>query len=84
MAYQYSKAWRKLHPEKWRRLRKENYARGRINCYRRRAPWSNEEDLRITAPDRPSDRELALELGRSVQAIQVRRVLVRSNSEVPK
>lgn len=78
--YYYSKKWRKLHPDEWRKYRKENYARGRINCHRRRAPWTNEEDNRITAPDRPKDRTLALELGRSVQAIQIRRNLIRSNT----
>jgi hypothetical protein len=35
--------------------------------------WTPVEDARITAMDRPTDRELSKALGRSVQAIQQRR-----------
>ena len=72
------KVWRKRHPLKRNEWRKRNYDKGAGNCRNRGARWSKAEDLRITAEDRPVDRVLALELGRSVIAIQVRRVAIRS------
>jgi hypothetical protein len=35
--------------------------------------WTETEDARIAAKDRPTDRKLSKALGRSVQAIQQRR-----------
>lgn len=59
------------------RERKANYDRNRDdphNVRRSGQEWTTEEMDLITAPDRSSDRKLSSRLGRSVQAIQVKRV----------
>lgn len=69
--YEYNKEWRKRNPDKRGVDRKRYYAQfqGAPNT---RKPWTEAENLRVLAHDIP-DRELAKELGRSVQAIQVHR-----------
>jgi hypothetical protein len=41
----------------------------RERAYASGGPWSQEDIARILAPDRPSDAELAEELGRSMYAV---------------
>lgn len=81
MSKAYNPQWRKRHPDRWRELRKKNYARGRVGCYRHKARWSMKEDSQILAKGRPPDRVLAQLLGRSVQAIQGRRVVLRRSNK---
>lgn len=57
--------------------RARNYAQTRVNARNARRRWSQEED-RIIARRDASDRELSARLGRSVQAIQVRRARLPS------
>lgn len=69
----YRKSWLLSNKAKRNRYRKGNYEqtrRGALNKYRR---WLPEELNKITAADRPTDRVLAHELGRSVLAIQIQR-----------
>jgi hypothetical protein len=69
---------RNENPEAWRRMRsgqKRRYYRQSQNNDRRKGRrWTPTEDARITAESRPSDRRLSKSLGRSMQAIQQRRV----------
>lgn len=58
--------------------RRRNYERGRASATGGYRYWEQEEDRAIMAEDRPTDRELAEKLGRSVQAIQVRRTRLRA------
>lgn len=74
--YQRKKKWRKKYPEKRAAERKKNYEKGRKFDKNTRASWTSEHEGMITAADRLPDRELAKNLGRSVQAIQVRRTRV--------
>ena len=53
--------------------RRRNYAAGAAGATRIRDPWEQHEDKAILSPERPTDRELAARLGRTVQAIQIRR-----------
>lgn len=53
-------------------IRAANYAQTRVNARNAREPWSQEEDRQVAAKAVP-DRTLSERLGRSVQAIQVRR-----------
>lgn len=71
MSYDRNKAWRAKHPESRARSRARNYAQtqGGPNTGKW---WTQAEDDRVLAHD-TTDRELAAELGRSVQGIQVRR-----------
>ena len=69
--------WRAKHPEKWgvmRAAQKRRYYRQfqRSGLQKRRL-WVK-EDARIIAKRRPADRKLSKALGRSLQAIQQRRV----------
>jgi hypothetical protein len=66
-------AWRHANRQRFNQQKKENYARGRGNVSNERQGWMIHEDDMIIDPLRPCDRRLAKELGRSVQAIQIRR-----------
>lgn len=69
----YGKNWRKKNPDKWNACKKRNYKKGSKNKQHHREEWTMREDARITDPNRPKDRVLAEELGRTVLAIQLRR-----------
>lgn len=73
MPYKYNKRRRKRNPEKRKAERAKNYLKGRQHDFRSGLPWSQAHSARIIAPDRPTDRELASEIGRSVEAIQAQR-----------
>jgi hypothetical protein len=63
--------------------KRKNYAQTRAGARNRKTVWTCEEDAVITAAARPTDRVLAGQLGRSVQAIQVRRCkLQKGESDV--
>lgn len=73
------KKWKQAHPEadvryktEWRR--RSGSPEGRGNGSRRQ--WTQEEDKQVLAHSIP-DRELAVELGRTILAIQVRRSKIR-------
>ncbi|MDP3985391.1 MAG: hypothetical protein Q8P82_01385, partial [bacterium] len=65
--------WRNRNRDRFNESKKRNYAKGRRYARHTREFWSDWEILQIAADDRPSDRELARTLRRSVQAIQVKR-----------
>jgi hypothetical protein len=71
--YEYNKKWRLRNPDKRNKGKKINYSKTRKNAKNTGRPWGDHEVRRIFSTDRPSDRELSVELGRSVQAIQVKR-----------
>lgn len=56
------------------KYRRENYAQTIKNATKAYQPWDGESDKAIMAEDRPQDRVLSEKLGRSVKAIQLRRV----------
>ena len=69
--------WREQHRKTWRQTRsaqkRRYYQRSQNNNRRKGKRWTEVEDARIAAKDRPPDRKLSRALGRSVQAIQQRR-----------
>jgi hypothetical protein len=69
--------WKKQNRKAWRRIRAKQklryYHQFQKNDRKKGKRWMPIEDERITAKDRPTDRELSKVLGRSVQAIQQRR-----------
>jgi len=71
--YEQNKRWRKKNPAKRLAGKTRYYAQtqGAPNTGKH---WTMTEVERITATDRPTDRELYTELGRSVKAIQIKRV----------
>ena len=73
----YGKAWKLAHPKARQKDCKRYYdlTRDAPHRYER---WAPADVARITAPDRPRDRELARLLGRGVLAIQLRRARVRA------
>lgn len=78
MAYVHSKAWRKKNPEKRNMERKRNYALSAKNNANRRQKYTTGVDtLILNSP--LMDRELHYVIGRSVQAIQIRRTRLKSN-----
>ncbi len=71
--YEANKRWRINNPEKWAAQKKRNYRKGKPSTASIRRPWTDEEDILVTSLNRIEDRELALEINRSVQSIQARR-----------
>jgi hypothetical protein len=69
--------WRQENPKAYRimraRQKRRYYNRFQKNNRRRFKRWTPAEIERITAKDRPTDRDLSKALGRSVQAIQSQR-----------
>lgn len=87
--------WRQRNPEKAREKnrrgrksaaakasKKRNYERGARHRWNAHLWWKPEHDAMITAPDRPTDRESAKVIGRTVHAIQVRRSKLRKEAEL--
>jgi hypothetical protein len=70
-------AWRNANRRIFNEQKKRNYARGKGDVRKEKSGWMIYEDEMILSPRRPCDRELARELERSVQAIQVRRSRLR-------
>lgn len=70
------KKWRKAHPEKRTEQRRRYYDNTPNAGNSSKEPWTREQDRAITEPNKPTDRELAVRLGRSVRAIQVRRTRI--------
>ena len=73
MSYKYNKLWRERHP-KLRYCGKKKYCqRNAVNRKNSGSHWTIEEERLVLSEGRPCDRVLARELGRSIQAIQIKR-----------
>jgi len=70
--YKYNKKWRLSHPETRYAGKKRYYAKSREKAVRKRAKWQKWE-IDLILQKITSDRELAKTLGRSVEAIQIKR-----------
>lgn len=70
--YKHNKNWRHTHPEGWNAQKKAYYARAKGDDVNGKRKWTQEEIDLIMRHD-ISDRELTKTLGRSMQAIQVKR-----------
>ena len=70
--YEYNKRWREKHPDARLRAKKRNYAQTQ-GAPRSRQLWTSADDQTLLDWE-GTDRELSHHLGRSVQAIQIRRV----------
>ena len=70
--------WKKNHPEKQREYNRKYYKRSADKAERTKAPWTNAEIKMIMEHKKP-DAELAEMLGRSMQAIQVKRAKVKGD-----
>ncbi len=91
----YVRAWRQRHPERWPSLPAEvraaalaklNAAKARDQALTRAHAdrafrrWSADEDALVLARSEVADRELALELGRTLIAVHDRRYLLRQRA----
>ena len=72
MSYESQKRWRLNNTEKRNAVRKRNYRSSAIGNINFKKNWDQEDDIKIIYSDL-TDRQLHLEIGRSVQAIQMRR-----------
>lgn len=77
MSYEANKKWRENHRPTFYAGKKRNYRKGARNQKNARTIWEKEDELRIIDPGRPCDRVLAVSLGRTVQAIQAHRHLIK-------
>jgi hypothetical protein len=78
--YAAMKDWRNRNRDTWNGAKRRNYEKGAAHQHNAHRHWTKQEDQAIMAPDRPRDRELARVLGRTVQAIQVRRTRLSAPS----
>jgi len=70
-------AWYKKNPRKRYEIRRQYYHSvffDPINTRNARQQWTLKDENFITDPDRPDDRTLSAQIGRSLSAIQIRRV----------
>lgn len=76
MSYMTNKKWRDSHRERWNTGKKRNYAQtqGAENTGK---VWTSAEMDLLTSFE-GTDRELSAKIGRSVQAIQVKRAKVKA------
>lgn len=72
--------YRKTHRAKVHELSKRNFALGRKNATKSGKAWTQEEE-NIIMTSMLTDREIAAQINRSVQAIQVRRSRIRQRQE---
>lgn len=77
-SYPRTKKWRKKHPEYKAAERLRYYRQFQKNKRRKWKRWTEDEDQKITARNKPPDSKLSVQLGRSVQAIQQRRSALNS------
>ena len=85
--YKWNKAWRYKYPAKRHQSSRRYYRKHRENPANRRnsrAAWKPKEIALIIAPKHPPDPVLAKKLGRSVQAIQLKRMRVRAATKKAK
>lgn len=75
--YSQVKMWRSGHPARWRSQQNRYYRQFEENAVSGHDEWLECEVIAILAPERPSDRELAAVLGRTVKAIQMKRTKAR-------
>jgi len=72
MSYRSNKKWRLAHTQKRNASRKRYYKQFQRNAIKKGKRWTYDEiDLILMSND--TDRKLQKELGRSVQAIQIKR-----------
>lgn len=71
-SYEATLRWRLKNPDKRNEQKKRNY-RQTQGQQRTRRVWTEEEERQILATPRETDATLAKRIGRSVQAIQLRR-----------
>ena len=77
--YAVTKRWRFRHPKERHTDKKRYYNRHNKNRINSRAEWTLSEMALIVAPDRPLDRILSQKLGRSVEAVQIKRCRLKKN-----
>ena len=77
MSSESKKKWKKANPEKTKLSRKRNYAVTQRNARNYREAWTIEHMRMIMARDM-LDRDLSRIIGRSVQAIQLKRCKLKA------
>lgn len=85
MSYIHNKAWRLHNPNKRYEGKQRYYEKHREHPENRRnagQEWTLSEMALITAPERPVDSVLAKKLGRSVEAIQLKRSSMKKSRGV--
>lgn len=72
------KKWRNNHRDIFNEQKKRYYSKSALNAQNFKKQWTHEED-NLVLKHEISDNELAKQIGRSVQAIQIRRSRLNSN-----
>ena len=80
--YEYNKKWRRDNPKKWAAMKKRNYAQsaGKDKNNNHKQEWAL-MDISLLESNLLSDRELHKIIGRSVQAIQIKRTRMKEKKE---
>ena len=77
--YTYKKRWRDKNREATNEMKKRNYHISTKYAVNNKMPWTKEEE-KLILEHSMTDRQLAQKLGRSVQAIQVRRSKLKAGT----
>ena len=77
MSYEVNKRWRLTHRKGRNQQRRKNYQKT-AGAENSKSEWTAKDEDLITASNRPHDMVLAQKLGRSVQAIQIKRSRIRT------
>ena len=67
-----TRKWKRNNPEATNEQKKKNYAKSRVNAVNKRQRWTL-KDINEILNSPLTDAELSVKLGRSVQAIQIKR-----------
>jgi hypothetical protein len=78
MSYASNKAWRQRNPKARYAQKARYYAKHSVGSLNSGLDWTKAEKAMIVATDRPRDIILAFQLNRSVKAVQIMRVKLRT------
>ena len=77
--YEVTKKWRKKHPSAWRESKSRYYKKSEVKAHNGWQRWTIHDINLITNKNGKTDTEIATSIGRSVKAIQVMRVRLKSS-----
>ncbi len=78
MSYAANKKWRLRYPDRRNSQKKRYYKKTAVGAKNSRIKWTTKEIDSIIASNKPRDTVLAKKLGRSVEAIQVKRSKIKA------
>lgn len=79
--YERNKKWRKNKPGVWNAMKNRYFKRSELTAFNKKQLWTIEDCVRVMSHD-CTDNQLAVQIGRSVKAIQVQRVRLKKKIKI--